>query len=71
MLSLLCDGQYHVRYQRSGTPAYMWFLDHVYVCLIFNHTYYNVMNGILITKVICSAADISLLLHFRFWEPVY
>ena len=43
----------------------------VYVLFLLNHTYYAGINGITTTKAKGSTAEISPLLHFHFWKPVY
>ena len=56
---------------RTGDPAYMWLLVLVCVCFLFNHTHYSEIKGIPITKATSSTSDISPLLCFYFWQPVY
>ena len=57
---------------RTGAPAHAWFLALLYVCCILNHTALEslewrtpleMLNG--------STPDISAIVLFQFWEPVY
>ena len=54
-----------------GARSYMWLLALVYVWFLLNHTYVAGINSIPITKATGSTDDISLLLHFHFWQPVH
>jgi hypothetical protein len=56
---------------RSGAPAYTWLLCLMYVCFLVNHTWCEVVDDIPIHMSTGSTNDISPLLCFHFWEPVY
>jgi hypothetical protein len=56
---------------RSGAPAYTWFLCLMYVCFLLNNTWCEVVDDIPICMSTGSTNDISPLLCFHFWEPVY
>ena len=56
---------------RTGAPAYTCLLDLIYVFFLLNHTHASGINGIPTTNYAGSTADISPLLLFRFWKPVY
>ena len=43
---------------RSGAPANCWLLCLIYVCYLLNH-------------IACSTPDISIILHFTFYQPVF
>ena len=49
----------------------MCLLDLLYVWFLLNHTYAAGINGIPIIKATGYTSGIILLLHFRFWQPVY
>ena len=56
----------------TGAPAYCWLLALCYVCFVLNHTAVGSLNWRTpIEKMTGSTPDISSLLCFRFWEPVY
>ena len=59
---------------RFGTPAFAWFCCMVYVCFILNHSVDPHANDGTLTLLMMSnfeMTDISRLLVFTFWQPVY
>ena len=57
---------------RTGAPAYTWLLALLYVCCILNHTALGSLEWRTPLEVMTgSTPDISALLLFQFWEPVY
>ena len=57
---------------RTGMPVFMWLLALLYVCLILNHTATESLGWHTPTEVLTgSMPDISSLILFQFWEPVY
>jgi hypothetical protein len=56
---------------RSGAPAYTWLLCLMYVCFLLNNTWCEAIEDIPIHMSMGSTNDISPLLCFHFWEPVY
>jgi hypothetical protein len=42
-----------------------------YVCYLLNHTYNSTINDVPLTRLTGTTDDISPLLRFHFWEPVY
>ena len=54
-----------------GAPAYTWLLAMMYICFMLNHTYNATIENIPLTAATGSTCDISPLLRFRFWQPVY
>jgi len=54
-----------------GTPASTWFLCLQYVTSILNFTYSEKIKCTPLFALTGSTNDISMLLYFRFWEPVY
>jgi hypothetical protein len=56
---------------RSGALAYTWLLCLMYVCFLLNNTWCEVVDDIPIRISTGSTNDISPLLCFHFWEPVY
>jgi hypothetical protein len=55
----------------SGAPAYTWLLCLMYVCFLLNNRWCEVVDDIPIHMSMGSTNDISPLLSFHFWEPVY
>ena len=56
----------------TGAPAYTWLLALLYVCCILNHTALGSLEWRTPLEVMTgSTPDISALLLFQFWEPVY
>jgi hypothetical protein len=56
---------------RSGSPAYTWLLCLFYVCFLLNHAFNATINGVPLQKLNGSTPDISPLLRFYWWQPVY
>jgi hypothetical protein len=58
---------------RTGAPSYTWLLCLAYGCFILNFTVSSTLNGgVPIQRATGSSTnDISPLLRFQFWEPVY
>jgi hypothetical protein len=56
---------------RSWAPAYTWLLCLMYVCFLLNNTWCEAIDDIPIRMSTGSTNDISPLLCFQFWEPVY
>jgi hypothetical protein len=56
---------------RVCAPAYTWLLCLLYICFILNHTYNASIKAVPLQRATGSTPDISPLLRFRFWEPVY
>ena len=57
-----------------GAPAFTWFCCMIYVCFILNHSVDpNIGDGTLRPLMMSNfeMTDISLLLFFIFWQPVY
>ena len=56
----------------SGAPNHCWLLALAYVCFLQNHTAYESLNGRKpIEWLLGFTPDITALLHFIFYEPVY
>ena len=56
----------------SGAPAKAWLLALQYVCFVQNHTAVDSLGGRTpIEWMLGHTPDISVLLQFQFWEPVY
>ena len=56
---------------RVGAPAYTWLLCLMYVCFLLNNVYNSTIRAVPIQKLNGSTNDISPLLRFYFYEPVY
>ena len=56
---------------RSGSPAYTWLLCLLYVCFLLNNVYNNTINAVPLQCLHGSTNDISPLLRFYWWQPVY
>jgi hypothetical protein len=56
---------------RSGSPAYTWLLCLMYVAVLLNLTFNWTLGGIPLQCAEGSTQDISPLLRFYWWEPVY
>jgi hypothetical protein len=54
-----------------GTPAYCWLLCLMYVCVILNNTYALSIRATPLRMVTGTTNDISQLLYFSFYEPMY
>ena len=56
----------------SGCPACCWLLCLQYICVVLNHLAYPTLQGICPVQALEETTpDISFLLHFSFYEPVY
>jgi hypothetical protein len=55
----------------SGSPGYTWLLCLMYVAVLLNLTYNWTLGGIPLQCAEGSTQDISPLLRFYWWEPVY
>ena len=57
---------------RTGAPSNCWLLALQYACFVFNHTAVPSLNWLTPLQVLNgSTPDISVLLRFQFYEPVY
>ena len=56
---------------RSGSPVYTWLLAMTYVCFLLNLTFCGYINGITSQLLRGSTPDISSLLRFSWYQPVY
>ena len=57
---------------RTGAPANCWFLALLYVCCVLNHTAVPSLNWQTPLEVLTGTTpDISPILMYQFWEPVY
>ena len=57
---------------RTGAPAYAWFLALLYVCCVLNHTALESLNWRTpLEELTGTTPDISAILMYQFWEPVY
>jgi hypothetical protein len=56
---------------RTGAPAHTWLLALQYVCFLLNHMYNTTLNTVPLTCLQSTAVDISALIRFHFWQPVY
>jgi len=54
-----------------GAPTNTWFLCLQYVTSVLNFTYLEKIKCTPLFALMGSTNDISMLLYFRFWEPVY
>ena len=64
-------GLANVILDRTGAPASTWLLCLTYVCFLLNHTYCKSIDAVPLQRLLGSTPDISPLLRFHFWEPVY
>ena len=56
----------------SGFPACCWLLCLQYICVVLNHLASQPLQGICPVQALeGTTPDISFLLHFSFYEPVY
>ena len=56
----------------SGCPAFCWLLCLQYICVVLNHLASPTLQGICPVQALeGTSPDISFLLHFSFYEPVY
>jgi hypothetical protein len=56
---------------RTGTPAYCWLLFLMYFCVVLNNTYAPSIHATPLRMVSGTTNDISQLLYFSFYEPMY
>ena len=56
---------------RTGSPASTWLLCLMRVCYVMNYIYNKLIDGIPMQPFTGSTSDISPLLCFEWWEPVY
>ena len=56
---------------RTGSPAYLWLLCLMYICFLHNNVAAPNNGAVPIQTLNGSTNDISPLLHFRWYEPVY
>jgi hypothetical protein len=56
---------------RTGAPAHTWLLALQYVCFLLSHLYNNTLQAVPLTRLNGVTVDISVLLRFHFWQPVY
>ena len=56
----------------SGCPAYCWLLCLQYICVVLNHLASPTLQGICPVQALQGTTpDVSFMLHFSFYEPVY
>ena len=56
----------------TSSPAYTWLLAILYVCFLLNHTVCAAINYTVPMAIATgSTVNISPLLHFQWWEPIY
>ena len=56
----------------SGSPACCWLLFLQYICVVLNHLASPNLQGICPVQALAgTTADISFMIHFSFYEPVY
>ena len=56
----------------SGSPPSAWLLCLQYVCVLLNHMSSPALDGLPPLQALTGETqDISFLLHFTFWEPIY
>ena len=56
---------------RTGCPAFMWLLCMMYVCFVLNHSWNETIRNVPLQALTGQVKDISPILRFQFWEPVY
>jgi hypothetical protein len=56
---------------RSGFLASTWLLCLLYVCYVLNHMWSNTLQAVPLYLLTGSTPDISPLLRFYWWQPVY
>lgn len=56
---------------RTGSPAYTWLLALMYVCFILNVTFNTNIGCVPLAHATGSTTDISPILCFSWWQPVY
>ena len=58
--------------EQSGSPEYTWLLDLIYVCFVLNHTVSEILAWRTpLEQLTGKTPDISPLLRFYWWQPVY
>ena len=56
----------------SGYPAFCWLLCLQYICIVLNHLASPTLQGICPVQALQGTTpDVSFMLHFSFYEPVY
>ena len=56
----------------SGCPAFCWLLCLQYICVVLNHLESPTLQGICPLQALQGTTpDVSFMLHFSFYEPVY
>ena len=55
---------------RTGASACCWLLFMAHVCFVLNYAFNFAVNNVPLTAAIGSTCDISLLLRFRFYQPL-
>ncbi len=56
---------------RSGCPPACWLLCMMYVVFVMNHTFNQGIKAVPLQRLTGSTPDISPILSFQWWEPVY
>ncbi len=56
---------------RTGAPPSTWLLCYQYICVVLNLTYVDKLGTTPLQCLTGQTQDISILLPFSFWEPVY
>ena len=56
---------------RTGAPPTVWLLCLQYICFLLNHNYNMTIKAVPLTLLNGTTVDISALLRFYFWQPVY
>jgi hypothetical protein len=56
---------------RTGAPAYCWLLCLMYVCFVLNNAFSEVIQSTPLPQAYGTDNDISPMLYFLFYEPVY
>jgi hypothetical protein len=55
----------------TGAPTYCWLLCLMYVCLVLNSSYSDNIKTTPLQLALGTTNDISPLLYFKFYQPVY
>ena len=56
----------------SGCPAFCWLLCLQYICVVLNHLASPTLQGICLVQALeGTTPDVSFMLHFSFYKPVY
>ena len=56
---------------RTGAPVCTLFLAMMHIYFVLNHTYSTNIKNMLLKDATGSACDISSMLRFHFWQPIY